>query len=488
MCVCVICIRLEWPLSRLCLRSAKEWNLSSLCLAPYLSSLTHLDICFSDPYPVDEYYDMLRTFETLLPTIPLLETFHIDLGASDDGKGTRTNTTKNTEITWKLPRVKNLQLNLSMMPRLIAPLLIDIIIGSIYEDDISQVLFDTCHAKHIEMDIDTDDILFLPSALLPGDYFDKLLFSTRTVLSVTKFRSNGFPTRLIRLLSLMEMLEEVELNNMMFPSYDTIGQLVRHWPMIHTIDICDDVINIAQGISPSELSIPTMLPTTSTPTPTPTPTTSPTIITLSSLQNLRLFGWNQELVDTINCPKLKTLVVKNTDSEAREDVCMLTNFLNNCPLLEEITLWCPFKFTNHSKRLSTMIPKAKTTLDDLISVKTVNLWYPEITIHTLATLLSSVSSVESLRLNCDNDLLSSRLLNMLAGVLPLSVSKLYLDKISVVFSLDVEGFIRLIHRCKSLTLLELPQHASILQLQTYLKMYTQEFSANYSKCQVVFVP
>jgi hypothetical protein len=167
------------------------------------------------------YVDIVTDIATILPMIPLLETFDVQLGipAVDDF------TDRNQiNVVWNLPQVKKLTLDMSKIPRLIVPSLLQVHFKDLDERDIVPILFDIANVKDVRLTVEihsnsmdyTDDE---QKKLLPLLYDDN-------VLKMTELNCTNLPTRFIPLLYRMKSLEYIKLRDMSFPSISLCDTII----------------------------------------------------------------------------------------------------------------------------------------------------------------------------------------------------------------------------------------------------------------------
>jgi hypothetical protein len=399
----------DLPLRKVHLYSFDRKNLSSLMIAPYLAGIIELSLDFN-LLVNHKFAETLSTLTSVLLLLPSLENLCFGIRSLNNHYSR-----ESVNVIWNLPRVKILKLDLDSIPRLIAPLLENVICINIHKFDVPHVLLDTCNARRITMlvhqnnnnIVDTtldEDILFTGSmtALLFGEL----------VLKVTTFECNHLPSQFIPLLSKMNLLTQIRLRNMIFPSYDIIGRLLHNWMYIEEIEIITSV-KVGILLSHESTMINNWLETL--------PSNSSSIVTLSHLRILHLFGLSQRFVNLVRCPKMTTLQVCNVRCDYPDEECVtITTFLNQCPRLEEISLLCPFQLTNSIQ------------LNELVSLKKLHFYYKHMNMYTLLTLFSSYHNIVNLGMY-EPDWSRMDIFNVVIGLLPIKIKNLHLglNKLSV---------------------------------------------------------
>jgi hypothetical protein len=342
-CLYYMCICIDWPSQYLNLNNVGLKEMNRLVLSPWLSNLNTLSITFYDQK--EEAHEdntrevnkmmLLSLFVRLLTLTTSLEVLKIN---SVDYE-----TDSEFNYTLYLPKLRVLKRTVRNVPELILPTLTKINIHQIYVIDLLRVLTDISHVDSIYIgDIDNHTcnksevesyntritleslttMKLAPFASFVSPSSTKItkeeevmgIPSMSTLLSnpirfmVTKFTCYGLNKQFVPILSQMTILREITLQTC-FQSFDVIGNLFRIWSK--SLSYVDFRKSILDSGDTKEHSV-DYLGYLSFPI-------KGTIISLPQLTTLKLFGWNQDLIDSMNCPQLGSVKIGQNPNIANDN-------------------------------------------------------------------------------------------------------------------------------------------------------------------------
>jgi hypothetical protein len=351
----------------------------------------------------------------------------------------------NKNLVWNLPSLTTLNLKSELIPKtLILPRLKSVKIDGIYEYDVLRLVNDLSHAPivqyhaivpnhHEKLEPPLSVSMTLPLSTMST--FDHRPFLTQS------FKCNFISTAsLIHSLSQMTMLTNIDIALLTPLTYEVLGDLISHWPLIVNLSIT--LNNVLEMRTPLEI-----LSSTRPPTP------ALSIIQLSHVLKLNLYGLDQRLADRLSCPTVNHVEFGHHQCETsmeydgRQEV-NIVSFLSSAQKLNSLVIKQPFEW------------KSSQTLPKLSLLSKLYVKLVTIESGTLSALMECAPSVKTLLIQITwNPWIMTALTNFLSS----STTTTLLEELSLISSnglyvfkdSDINDIKRIISSCRRLASLNL---------------------------------
>jgi hypothetical protein len=259
------------------------------------------------------------------------------------------------DIVWNMPRLSTLTLSSSVLPvQLIIPSLIQAKILLPNERDILRTFNDFSHVPSVHVEVCTyDDTKYYKDDDHNHDDRKQSMWIVSPVsFATTSLVAKNISNKLFNTLYNMTLLTHVDitLSSVLLPSYNMLGNLLGCWPCARTVCIRKIKINTSNTIIHGPESSLSGIYGSLFKSKSSSTSMSTCHIRLPHLTKLVLYGWDQQLVHRLICPKLIILDIgcyKPTSINSPTEKTLLelnmTAFISASPKLTTLSTGYPLK-------------------------------------------------------------------------------------------------------------------------------------------------